>query len=315
MWNCYAGFELDMSKLVSLNSDVVADTIAAIDQDTTITTTTTTSKSGAKLVNELLRLGFSTASAEPKSNTNALKKQVASQLQGILTVLRGRDLSGMSVIDVASTTSDLVGIVDLFGKGKVRNGKSAKSDIGVLITLIAAEFAHVLPEGTTVYASSTNVAIILTNINVAATYTLDIAAIIANTSGAVMSDSAAADANSSTYAGITMTLPSYSMFHAEDKEHREQIEGENVTLRNVDTYSNRSSKNHVGVASVLFSDVSPLYIDANPKSKVLSVKFGLDAKVGTPFADGQFLRYSLPVTQKFNHPSFVFFAKLFSAAQ
>jgi hypothetical protein len=39
---------------------------------------------------------------------------------------------------------------------------------------------------------------------------------------------------------------------------------------------------------------------------------GLDAKVGTPFADGQFLRFSLPVTRIFNHPSFIFFAVLLS---
>jgi hypothetical protein len=242
----------------------------------------------AAAINSLLH--FAIANASSALTSKSFENDVTGKLNEVLRFLRDTDLGGLSVADVASTTSDLIGMVDAFSKG---DGPAEApvgerdSDIGVLITLIAAEVAEVLPIDTTVFGASNNVAVFLTSTDAQAPKTIDIAAVAANTSGTVVGAAANAEGGAidpSKYAGISMTLPSYAKFNLAGKNGTEAGDAD-------------TKNNSVGVTCAVFSDSSTLYNSANAKSQVLSIKFGTQSKVGTNFSDGEVVKFSLSVTQ------------------
>jgi hypothetical protein len=281
------GFDLDLMTMVALNDGIVADIIIATSQDTTITTTTTTNAINA-LVADLLQLGILAATNGTQGGKRANEQQTINQLNNILALLKGADLSGLSVVDIASTTSDLIGIVDTFGFDDGAAG--ADSDAGVLITMVAAQFADALPEGTTIYGSSGNVALVLSNVNVKESYTIDVAAIATDTSGAVIgTGSVKADTNLN--AGISMTLPSYSKFDKASNTTEGAEDGDS---------DGKVVNNGVGIATAVFSNTSSLYKGSNLSSQVLSVKFGTKSKVGAPFDAGEVVQFSLLVHLFYN---------------
>jgi hypothetical protein len=243
-----------------------------------------------------LQFFITDASAEPNSSAgiDAVEEQVAEQLAEVLQVLNGRNLSGMSTADITSTASDLIDIVNLFRKNESEADAvdvGVKSDVGELIAMVAAQFADVLPANTTVWKTSDNVALVLTNINVRQQYELNFATIAAVPSGEVVGIGSAVD--ESKFAGIAMTLPPYSKFDPAKQANRQNNTNKNATN------ANDVSSDHVGVVSAVFSDSVALFDGYNVTSHVLSVKFGVDSKVGTPFGDGELVRFSLPVITDF----------------